>query len=38
MDYPLLLGRDILQHYQVDVTRRTDEQADDGDRDEPYLE
>ncbi len=25
MDYPLLLGRDILEHYQVDVTRRADE-------------
>ncbi|MFW5934246.1 MAG: RimK/LysX family protein [Halolamina sp.] len=24
MDYPLLLGRDILQHYQVDVRRRSD--------------
>ncbi|GGL24491.1 hypothetical protein GCM10009037_05020 [Halarchaeum grantii] len=25
MDYPLLLGRDILKHYQVDVTRRFEE-------------
>jgi len=25
MDYPLLLGRDILENYQVDVTRRHDE-------------
>jgi len=24
MDYQLLLGRDILQHYQVDVQRRSD--------------
>ena len=24
MDYPLLLGRDILQHYQVNVRRRVD--------------
>jgi RimK family alpha-L-glutamate ligase len=24
MDYPLLLGRDILEHYHVDVTRRAD--------------
>ena len=24
MDYPLLLGRDILQHYQVDVRKRDD--------------
>ncbi|SFS08568.1 alpha-L-glutamate ligase, RimK family [Halomicrobium zhouii] len=27
MDYPLLLGRDILKHYQVDVTRRADEES-----------
>ncbi|WP_218780645.1 putative ATP-dependent zinc protease [Halorarum halophilum] len=25
MEYPLLLGRDILEHYQVDVRRRADE-------------
>ncbi|MFB6172657.1 MAG: RimK/LysX family protein [Haloarculaceae archaeon] len=25
MDYPLLLGRDILKHYHVDVGRRADE-------------
>jgi len=25
MEYPLLLGRDILQHYRVDVQRRADE-------------
>lgn len=25
MEYPLLLGRDILQHYHVDVMRRADE-------------
>ena len=25
MDYPLLLGRDILQHYQVNVQRRHDD-------------
>jgi len=24
MDYPLLLGRDVLQQYRVDVTRRAD--------------
>ncbi|MFB6269244.1 MAG: RimK/LysX family protein, partial [Halobacterium sp.] len=24
MDYQILLGRDILQHYQVDVKRRSD--------------
>jgi RimK family alpha-L-glutamate ligase len=28
MDFPLLLGRDILEHYHVDVTRRADS-ADD---------
>ena len=33
MDYPLLLGRDILEHYHVDVGRRAD--ADD---DETELE
>ncbi|MFB6252525.1 MAG: RimK/LysX family protein [Halobellus sp.] len=39
MEYPLLLGRDILQHYQVDVTRRTDHPGADGaDREEEYLE
>jgi RimK family alpha-L-glutamate ligase len=35
MDYPLLLGRDILQHYQVDVRRRVDSDAqgaDDGEQ------
>ncbi|WP_226023554.1 RimK family alpha-L-glutamate ligase [Halomicrobium salinisoli] len=31
MDYPLLLGRDILEHYQVDVTRSADGAADRGD-------
>jgi hypothetical protein len=28
MEYPLLLGRDILQHYHVDVRRRADEEDD----------
>jgi RimK family alpha-L-glutamate ligase len=28
MEYPLLLGRDILEHYRVDVRRRTDAGAD----------
>jgi RimK family alpha-L-glutamate ligase len=28
MQYPLLLGRDILQHYQVDVRKRADALAD----------
>ncbi len=34
MDYPLLLGRDILEHYQVDVRKRIDdpnaERGEDG--------
>jgi len=34
MNYPLLLGRDILQHYQVDVRRRADAEEPD----EPELE
>jgi len=29
MDYPLLLGRDILEHYHVDVTRRADSPDED---------
>jgi hypothetical protein len=32
MDYPLLLGRDILEHYHVDVTKRHAE--DGGEREE----
>jgi hypothetical protein len=36
MDYPLLLGRDILQHYRVDVRRRADNKHPG--RDEEYLE
>jgi len=36
MDYPLLLGRDILQHYRVDVRRRADSER--AGRDEEYLE
>ena len=27
MSYPVLLGRDILRHYHVDVTRRVDGRA-----------
>jgi hypothetical protein len=27
MDYPLLLGRDVLQHYQVNVRKRVDDEA-----------
>ncbi|MDG5776038.1 RimK family alpha-L-glutamate ligase [Haloarculaceae archaeon H-GB1-1] len=35
MQYPLLLGRDILKHYQVDVTKRADaDEADDIDETE----
>jgi hypothetical protein len=26
MDYPLLLGRDVLEHYRVDVRRRSDDE------------
>jgi hypothetical protein len=37
MDYPLLLGRDILKHYQVDVNRRSDE-GDDAEGDPEFLE
>jgi RimK family alpha-L-glutamate ligase len=29
MDYPVLLGRDILEHYQVDVSKRVDGTAAD---------
>ncbi|RQG90269.1 RimK family alpha-L-glutamate ligase [Natrarchaeobius halalkaliphilus] len=29
MDYPVLLGRDILENYRVDVSRRTDRDASD---------
>ena len=38
MDYPLLLGRDILEHYRVDVRKRAD--ADPSDRDDsgPLIE
>ena len=28
MDYPMLLGRDILEHYQVDVRRRAEEEPE----------
>ncbi|WP_136715636.1 RimK family alpha-L-glutamate ligase [Halorientalis salina] len=36
MEYPLLLGRDILEHYLVDINRRADEQG--GERSERELE
>ncbi|SDX70735.1 RimK family alpha-L-glutamate ligase [Halopenitus persicus] len=35
MEYPLLLGRDILEHYRVDVRKRVDE--DRPDADDPEL-
>jgi RimK family alpha-L-glutamate ligase len=39
MDYPILLGRDILEHYRVDVRRRADAGSqDDDEREEEYLE
>ena len=34
MDYPLLLGRDILEHYQVDVRRRADDTGTSGEKEE----
>ena len=36
MSYPLLLGRDILEHYQVDVRKRAD--RDTTEQDEDVLE
>ncbi|GAA0301159.1 RimK family alpha-L-glutamate ligase [Halarchaeum salinum] len=40
MDYPLLLGRDILKQYQVDVTRRFEDEAavDQDEEEEESLE
>jgi RimK family alpha-L-glutamate ligase len=38
MDYPLLLGRDILQHYRVDVKRRADAGATSDDDEDEYPE
>ena len=38
MDYPLLLGRDILQHYQVDVRKRADSDSGGSDDSEKRLE
>jgi RimK family alpha-L-glutamate ligase len=38
MDYPLLLGRDILQHYQVDVRKRVDRDSGGSDGDETLEE
>ncbi|MFB6267753.1 MAG: RimK/LysX family protein [Halodesulfurarchaeum sp.] len=30
MDYPMILGRDILQHYQVDVRRKIEDEMEEG--------
>ncbi|WP_254271211.1 RimK family alpha-L-glutamate ligase [Haloarcula marina] len=38
MDYPLLLGRDILKHYQVDVNRRIDDEYDTDAEEEEQAE
>ncbi len=38
MEYPLLLGRDILEHYRVDVRKRADADPSDRDEDGPLLE
>ncbi|EMA30541.1 RimK family alpha-L-glutamate ligase [Haloarcula japonica] len=38
MDYPLLLGRDILKHYQVDVTRRADDEPEAETEEEEQIE
>ena len=38
MDYPMLLGRDILEHYQVDVRRRTDAESEQESEEEEYAE
>ncbi len=35
MGYPLLLGRDILEHYQVDVRRRADTDREESDTEYP---
>jgi len=34
MDYPLLMGRDILGNYQVDVSKRVDADGDENDEEE----
>lgn len=34
MDYPVLLGRDILENYQVDIKRRADGEVESGDVEE----
>jgi RimK family alpha-L-glutamate ligase len=38
MEYPLLLGRDILEHYRVDVRRNADSEARNAEEDAEMLE
>jgi RimK family alpha-L-glutamate ligase len=38
MEYPLLLGRDILEHYRVDVRRNADAEARSAEEDGEMLE
>ena len=38
MDYSMLLGRDVLEHYQVDVRRRADTGAEGGTEEEEASE
>ena len=38
MNYALLLGRDILEHYQVDVRRRAEAEDYDPDKEEEEEE
>ncbi|WP_458188951.1 RimK family alpha-L-glutamate ligase [Haladaptatus sp. NG-WS-4] len=38
MDYPVLLGRDILENYQVDVRRRVDSDDDEREEEEEEME
>ena len=38
MDYPMLLGRDILEHYQVDVRRRSDAEGEAESEEEEWDE
>jgi len=34
MDYPVLLGRDILKHYQVNVQKRVDQEEESEEEEE----
>ncbi|WIV66845.1 RimK family alpha-L-glutamate ligase [Natrialbaceae archaeon AArc-T1-2] len=38
MDYPVILGRDILEHYRVDVGKRVDRDVPDSPEEEERLE